>query len=34
MKKQGILLFLKYPEPGSVKTRIGKELGHVFTAGL
>lgn len=29
-----LLVFLKYPEPGKVKTRIGKEIGHVKAAQI
>jgi uncharacterized protein len=34
MKDKGIILFLKYPEAGKVKTRIGAELGNDFTVIL
>ncbi len=34
MKDKGIILFLKYPEAGKVKTRIGAELGDDFTVVL
>lgn len=34
MRDAGLILFLKYPAPGLVKTRIGKVLGVDSTAGL
>lgn len=34
MDDKGIIIFLKYPEAGKVKTRIGVELGNDFTVML
>jgi len=32
--RNGVIVFVRYPESGRVKTRIGKVLGHEFTLGL
>ena len=34
MKEKTILFFLKYPEPGRVKTRLAKALGNEEAARL
>lgn len=34
MMKQTLLFFLKYPNPGEVKTRLGREIGHETASSL
>jgi rSAM/selenodomain-associated transferase 1 len=34
MKRRGLILFLKYPEVGKVKTRLAKDIGDTLAAGL